>query len=73
VSDQVQLVKWRGGVWKVVPREGWYGESISKKLLIRWVCGFRPDEGIFQEVAAHSCKTLTILDALALASEGHPI
>jgi hypothetical protein len=66
--DDVVYVHWRGGIWKVVPDadSAWADRS---QLKIRWVRGYKPDEGVFQIVRPWDTTVLTAMEVLGLMAD----
>ena len=64
-SDDLTFVRWKGGVWKVIDHD----PNFPSNLKIRWVCGSRPDRGIFQDVAPYSVERLTDMEVIAIAAD----
>jgi len=59
------LVRWKGGVWKVIVEH----VTAQNTLTIRWVSGPRPDAGILHYVNCHELDSvLTPLEVIALAA-----
>lgn len=60
--DDVSYVRWRGGIWKVI-------ESNTQTLRVRWVRGYKPNEGVFQIVRPWDTTVLTAMEVLGLMAD----